>query len=105
MNEHNPLQFTFKHNLRIDQIIKISQLAKSYNGSIHLVTKNKSVINVENFTTFITYLLTVKNGQEMKLVIKGSYAHLKFNDLQEIISSKTKPARKPMIQQAVKAKI
>ncbi|MCV9887214.1 hypothetical protein [Metabacillus halosaccharovorans] len=103
MNKPITLQFTFKNHLRIDQVIKISQLAKSYNGSIYLVTRNKSVINAENFTTFITYLLTVKNGQEITFIINGEYSHLKLNDLKKIISSEAKLAKKPMLQPAMKA--
>ncbi len=105
MNKPITLQFTFENQLRIDQVIKISQLAKSYSGSIYLISKNKSVINCENFTTLITYLLTVKNGQEINLVIKGSYPHLKINDLQEIISPKTKFAKRAILPQAMKVKI
>ncbi|PMC40265.1 hypothetical protein CJ195_00705 [Bacillus sp. UMB0899] len=105
MNKPTTLQFTFKNHIRLDQVIKISQLAKSYSGSIYLITKNKSVISCENFTNLITYLLTVKNGQEINLFIKGSYPHLKLNDLQEIISPKTRFAKKAILHQAVKAKI
>ena len=105
MNKPITLQFTFKNQLRLDQVIKISQLAKSYSGSIYLITKNKSVINCENFTTLITYLLTVKNGQETNLAIKGAYPHLKLNDLQEIITAKTKFAKKAILHQAVKAEV
>ncbi len=104
MNNLNSLTFQFKNQLRIDQIIKISQLAKSYNGNIYLVTKNESVINVENLSTFITYLLTVKNGQVMNLIIKGPYPHLKLNDLQQIITktTKTRKEKRRILQPAVK---
>ncbi len=102
MNNLTSLNYQFKNQLRIDQIIKISQLAKSYNGNIYLVTKNESVINVENLSTFITYLLTVKNGQVMNLIIKGPYPHLKLNDLQQIITTKTRKEKRRILQPAVK---
>jgi|GEM_PF-6014630 len=105
MNKPITLKCTFENQLRIDQVIKISQLAKSYNGSIYLVKNNKSVINTENFSTFFTYLLTTKNGQEISLIIDGPFPHLKLNDLREIISSKSRSMKKPMMQAIVKAKI
>ena len=105
MNKPITLKCTFENRLRIDQVIQISQLAKSYSGSIYLVTKNKNVINTENFPTFFTYLLTKKNGQEISLIINGPYPHLKLNDLNSIVSSKTRSMKKPMVQAIVKAKI
>lgn len=105
MNKLIKLDLRIKNQLRIDQVMKISQLAKSYSGKIYLVTKNKHVINASNLPALITYLLMVKSGQELNVVIDGPFPYLKLNDLKEICSSSTGNQNYKVIQPAMKVKI
>ncbi|UHA60412.1 hypothetical protein KDJ21_001090 [Metabacillus litoralis] len=60
MNKLITFSLKVEEQVRIDQVMKITQLAKSYEGKIYLVTKNKHVINTANFPALLTYLLMIK---------------------------------------------
>ncbi|TXC89751.1 hypothetical protein FS935_15405 [Metabacillus litoralis] len=105
MNKQLSINLQIENQLRIDQVIKINQLAKSYNGKIYLLTKNKSEINAGSLPTLITYLLTVKSGQVLSVVIDGPYPQLKLNDLKQICSSTVVMQNHRVLQPALKMKI
>ncbi|WP_226670104.1 hypothetical protein [Metabacillus litoralis] len=105
MNKLLTLNLQVENQLRIDQVIKMNQLAKSYNGKIYLLTKNKSVINTGSLPSLITYLLTVKSGQVLKVVIDGPFPELKLNDLKQICSSTIMRQSQQVLQPAMKVKI
>lgn len=103
----NKLTFQLKveSQLRIDQVIKINQLSKSYAGKISLLTKNNSIINTANLPSLITYLLTVKNGHVLNINIEGPFPQLKQYDLEQICSSAVVRKSHPALQPAMKVKI
>ncbi|MGM0876850.1 MAG: hypothetical protein ACQEWV_19360 [Bacillota bacterium] len=99
------LNIRLAKQLRINQVLKINQLTKSYAGKIYLLTKSKNVIDAANFPSLITYLLTVKNGQVLDIIIDGPYPQLKLNDLEDICSSTAFKKREQVLQSAMKVKI
>jgi phosphotransferase system HPr-like phosphotransfer protein len=94
-----------KKQLKIDQILRITQVAKSYEGKMYLLTKNKHVIDPAKFSSLITYLLTVKNGQALNVIIDGPFPHLIVNDLEEICSSTAIKQRQQVLQHSMKIKL
>lgn len=105
MNKLLTLNLKVEKQLRIDQVIKMNQLAKSYNGKMYFLTKNNSVINAGSLPSLITYLLTVKSGQVLKVVIDGPYPQLKLNDLKQICSANEMKQSRKILQPALKVKI
>jgi len=105
MNKLITFSLKVEEQIRIDQVMKITQLAKSYVGKIYLVTKNKHVINTANLPALLTYLLMIKNGQEINIAIDGPYPHLKGNDFKEICSTNTAQKSQRIIQPAMKVKL
>ncbi|MBO1512863.1 hypothetical protein [Metabacillus bambusae] len=105
MNKLMKINLRMKRQLRIDQILKITQLAKSYSGKIYFLSKSKNVIDASKFPSLITYLLTVKNGQALNVIIDGPFPHLIVNDLEEICSSTAIKQRQQVLQPAMKIKL
>lgn len=105
MNKLMSINLRMKKQLKIDQILRITQVAKSYEGKMYLLTKNKNVIDPAKFPSLITYLLTVKNGQALNVIIDGPFPHLIVNDLEEICSSTAIKQRQQVLQHSMKIKL
>lgn len=102
MKEVITLTMRLKKQLRIDQVLKINQLAKSYSGNIYLMSNSQNKIDAAKLPTLIAYLLTVKNGQALNFVINGDYPHLKLKDIELICSSTLARKRVHVLQPAIK---
>jgi phosphotransferase system HPr-like phosphotransfer protein len=105
MNKLIKLNLQVKKQLRIDQVLKLNQLAKSYEGKIYLLTKSKNVIDAAKLPSLITYLLTVKNGQALNLIIDGPFPQLKLIDIEEVCSSTVIKQREQVLPHALKVKL
>lgn len=105
MNKLMTVKMHLTNQLRIDQVLKINQLAKSYDGTLYFSTKNRHVINAAKFPSLITFLLTVKNGQTLTLIIDGPNPKHILGDLEETCSSTVINRQEKTFQPALKVKL
>jgi hypothetical protein len=105
MNKVLTLNLHLKNQLRIDQVLKINQLAKSYDGNVYFLTERKHIINAAKFPSLIAYLLTVKNGQALKMIIDGPYPLNVINRIEEISLSTAFNQKEQLLQPALKIKL
>ena len=99
------INLRFSKQLRIDQVLKINQVAKSYKGKIYLLTKNKNVVDATKFPSLITYLLTINTGQALNLLIDGPFPKHQLDKIEEITSSTTIRKRELGLHPAMKVKL
>ncbi|QGQ44497.1 hypothetical protein [Metabacillus sediminilitoris] len=105
MNKVLTLNLHLKNQLRIDQVLTINQLAKSYDGNVYFLTERKHIINAAKFPSLIAYLLTVKNGQSLKMIIDGPYPQNVLNRIEEISLSTAINQKEQLLQPALKIKL
>jgi phosphotransferase system HPr-like phosphotransfer protein len=105
MNKLMTINMHMTNQLRIDQLLKINQLAKSYDGNLYFLTKNRHVINAAKFPSLITYLLTVKSGQALTLIIDGPSPHFILRNIEDICSSTAINQKEKILQPVLKVKL
>ncbi|KKI90763.1 hypothetical protein WQ54_18605 [Bacillus sp. SA1-12] len=105
MNKLMTLDLSIKKQLRIDQLLRVSQLAKSYDGKIYFLLRNKTIIDAAKLPSLVTCFLTVKDGQTLKILIDGPAPQQIINDLIEICSRTITLQQQHLLQPAMKVKL
>lgn len=91
--------------LRIEQVLKVNKLAKSYSGQIYLLTSKKHIVDASKLPSLMAFLLTLKNGQPLKIIIDGHNSASIMQKLEDIHATKSVRFSKLEWQPAVKLKI
>ncbi|MGM7719272.1 hypothetical protein [Metabacillus sp. Hm71] len=105
MDKLMTINLFIKKQLRIDQLLRVNQLAKAYDGKIYILLRNKSIIDAAKLPSLVTCFLTVKDGQALKILIDGPTPQQIINDLKEICSKTITLQQKHLLQPAMKVKL
>lgn len=93
--------------LTINQIVRINQMAKAYDGTIYLLGKGK-IINMKYLPKLVSFLLTVDPGQEFKIIVEGTNVQETILALKECCITSLIPqymSEKRLVSPALKIKI
>ncbi|MFC0272127.1 hypothetical protein ACFFIX_11755 [Metabacillus herbersteinensis] len=105
MSELMTTDLHIQKQLRMEQVLKINQLAKSYSGQIYLLTNKKHIVDASKLPSLMAFLLTLKNGQPLKIIIDGYNPASMMQELEEIYAIRSVRFSKQVWHPAVKVKI
>ena len=70
MKEISSTAVVLEHTPSLNEMLSLHQFAKNYNGTIYLLA-NHHVIKIDELAKLVSFLLTVRDKQEMRIIVEG----------------------------------
>ncbi|GAA0334847.1 hypothetical protein GCM10008967_27080 [Bacillus carboniphilus] len=99
MKEILSTQITLHEDTSMDRILSFHQFTRNYSGNIYMISQRK-VLNPNNLPKLVSFLLTCKSNDEVKIVVQGNNVNQVIFDLQNYFKPVDKtslPAEKAIV--------